>query len=572
MKPQTLVGSQLGRYRLQACLGAGGAAAVYQAVDTLTGRPLAIKVLFPPVGCGPELTERFRREARMAARLDHPGILAALDVGEADGWLYIAMNLVEGQSLQQLLETRQRLDEATAADIAAQVAEALDYAHARGVIHRDVKPSNILIDHQGRAVLTDFGIALGTDDPALTATGLTVGTPAYMSPEQAAGQAPLDGRVDLYALGVVLYQMVAGQTPFRGTTPQVMHAHVYQPPPLPSTVATVSPELESIILRCLAKRPGDRYPTAAALAADLRTMVGATRTDQHAVSQAGVRGMFRWASASSWTRVGIGVLVTVALAGTLLWTARSVFIFQQAAPAPGPTSGAPTATASPALPLALATLALPTGSEPALAPGAAATATASPSWMPSSTPTPLPATPSPTAARPSATPTAPRATPTRPPATSCPQPVAPALAGWLAATPQPNLDLGCPRSPGVQTAGAWEPFERGQMLWRKDVLRVMVLEDNGRWAVYEDNWHEGDAAWDASLNAPAELFQPVRGFGLVWREQPGVRDALGWATQPEVSFDASVQSFERALLIADPGSGRLWALFSDGVWETLQQP
>jgi hypothetical protein len=150
--------------------------------------------------------------------------------------------------------------------------------------------------------------------------------------------------------------------------------------------------------------------------------------------------------------------------------------------------------------------------------------------------------------------------------------VAAALSGWLTVTPPVNVDLGCPRGPGVQTAGAWEPFERGQMLWRKDVLRVVALEDTGRWAVYDDDWHEGDVAWDANLNAPADLYQPVRGFGLVWRQQSGVRDALGWATRPEVSFDALLQSFERALLIADPGSGRLWVLFSDGVWETLLQP
>ncbi len=160
----------------------------------------------------------------------------------------------------------------------------------------------------------------------------------------------------------------------------------------------------------------------------------------------------------------------------------------------------------------------------------------------------------------------------QPSPTPCPQDLAAALSTWLAVTPRPDLDLGCPRGPGVQTAAAWEGFEHGEMLWRKDILRVIVLEDSHRWATYDDNWRDGDPAWDTSLTAPAELAQPVRGFGLVWREQQAVHDALGSATGPEVSFEAALQSFERALLISDAASGRLWVLHSDGIWETLHHP
>ena len=177
MKPENLVGTRIGRYQLEALIGTGGVAAVYKALDTRTrGRRLAIKVLFPPPGAGPTLGERFRREARMAARLDHPGILRVSDVGEADGHLFIAMELVEGASLQALLEARGRFDEATAAEVGAQGADALHYAHTQGVVHRDAKPSNILIEPPGRALLADLGLARALGAPSFDPSDLTRAT------------------------------------------------------------------------------------------------------------------------------------------------------------------------------------------------------------------------------------------------------------------------------------------------------------------------------------------------------------------------------------------------------------
>jgi serine/threonine-protein kinase len=230
---EELLGQTIGPYQIEAILGSGGMAVVYRARHTQDD-VVALKVLFPPPGAGAEIIARFEREARTSMRLRHPAIVRVVEAGQADGRAFMAMALIEGESLADRLARVGPLDETMAADIAWQIADALDYAHHQGVVHRDIKPSNILLATDGRALLTDFGVALALDDPALTRTGHTVGTPAYMAPEQANGAA-VDGRADLYSLGVVLYQMVTGRTPFRGNTPQVLHAHVYDPPPAPST-------------------------------------------------------------------------------------------------------------------------------------------------------------------------------------------------------------------------------------------------------------------------------------------------------------------------------------------------
>jgi serine/threonine-protein kinase len=227
MIPEKLVGQHLGPYQIEEILGSGGMAVVYRALGA-EGQAVALKVLFPPPGAENELRLRFEREARTAARLRHPGIVPVLEAGQAEGCAYLAMPFIKGQTLAARLTEQlpQPLDEATAADIAWQMADALDYAHRQGVVHRDVKPSNIMLTPEGRAMLTDFGVAQALDDSSLTRTGLTVGTPAYMAPEQVSGDQTVDGRADLYSLGIVLYQMVTGRTPFRGSTPHVLHAHL----------------------------------------------------------------------------------------------------------------------------------------------------------------------------------------------------------------------------------------------------------------------------------------------------------------------------------------------------------
>ncbi len=214
------------RYRIERELGAGGMATVYLARDLRHDRDVAIKVLRPELAAALG-AERFLAEVKITARLDHPHILTLIDSGDADGTLFYVMPFVRGESLRTRLARDKQLDIDDALAITTQIASALDYAHRQGVIHRDIKPENILL-HEGNAFLTDFGIALAVQQAGgdrLTATGLSLGTPSYMSPEQAAGDRHLDARSDVYALGAVTYEMLAGEPPMTGASVQ---AHARQ--------------------------------------------------------------------------------------------------------------------------------------------------------------------------------------------------------------------------------------------------------------------------------------------------------------------------------------------------------
>ena len=268
----------LGRYRLLDELGRGAMGAVYRASDPLIEREVAVKTLLPelPAKILAEVRERFLREARSAGRLNHPSIVTIFDVGEQDGVAYIAMELLEGRSLQQMLRAQPRLPFALAADIAAQVADALDHAQQYRIVHRDVKPANVMVAPSGRCKLTDFGIAY-VPTSTMTQTGEALGSPRYMSPEQVAG-VPVDGRSDVFSLGVVLYEMLAGRNPFQreaDTTPlAVMHRIAVEPhAPVRSLDATIPPAFDRILSRALAKKPQERYPRAAEMASELRRAV-----------------------------------------------------------------------------------------------------------------------------------------------------------------------------------------------------------------------------------------------------------------------------------------------------------
>src|SRR5438067_384062 len=249
--------------------------AVFRAVDPLIEREVAIKTLLPdiPPELVDEVRERFLREARSAGRLNHPNIVTIFDVGEDAGVAYIAMDLLEGLSLQQMLRQQPRLPYGSAADIAAQVADALDHAQQYKIVHRDIKPGNIMVGATGRCKITDFGIAY-VPTSSMTQTGATLGSPKYMSPEQVTG-VPLDGRADIFSLGVVLYEMLTGRSPFvrdGDTTPlQVMHRISIEPHrPLRDLDATIPAAFDRIVGRALAKKPQDRYARAADMADDLR--------------------------------------------------------------------------------------------------------------------------------------------------------------------------------------------------------------------------------------------------------------------------------------------------------------
>jgi serine/threonine-protein kinase len=255
------------RYRIIRRLGGGGMASVFLGEHGLLARQVAIKVLHPHLARDAEMAERFRREAEAAAQLVHPLIVPILDFGRTEEAVYTVMPYLGGGSLADRLYRQKAVTSSNAAATAAQVAVALDYAHRHGVVHRDVKPDNILYDGDGNALVTDFGIATARFHGRLTATGRAMGTPHYMSPEQAMGKL-VDGRSDLYAVGVMLYEALVGFPPFDGADAfSVGYKHVHEQPVAPTEVdSRASAGLSAIVMRCLAKSPADRYARGADLA------------------------------------------------------------------------------------------------------------------------------------------------------------------------------------------------------------------------------------------------------------------------------------------------------------------
>jgi serine/threonine protein kinase len=278
----TLTGQKLGTYQLVEKIGEGGMGAVYKARDLSLERTVAVKVLPAALGADKTYVQRFVREARAIAKLSHRNLVHVYHVGQRDGLYYFAMEYVPGRTLRQTLAAPSPLTVEEFLRISGQVLSALGRIHSVGLTHRDVKSSNVIIEQgTGRAVLTDFGLAKEQDDGSggaegLTRAGVLLGTPEYMSPEQAHGR-PADPRSDLYSFGIMAYEMLAGQVPFRGPSAiVVLNKHLQEPPPpLAAARPGLPAGLEPIIMKLLAKRPGERYQSAAELAADL-VLVGPT--------------------------------------------------------------------------------------------------------------------------------------------------------------------------------------------------------------------------------------------------------------------------------------------------------
>lgn len=272
MPDYSLAGRELGPYRLIEGVGRGGMAEVYLAEDQRLERRVAVKVLPAAMAMEQTFRARFEREARAAAKLQHPHILPVYDYGQQDGITYLVMPYITGGSLAQVIaQARGPLPVNKAMQWADEIASALQYAHDQNIIHRDVKPGNMLIGPGEHILLSDFGIAKVMDaTTSLTNTGTSVGSPEYMAPEQARGAA--DYRSDIYALGIVIFQMLAGRVPFSASTPmQVMMQHVQQPPPaLRSLNPALSPQVEAVVLSALAKDPAQRFQSASALAEALK--------------------------------------------------------------------------------------------------------------------------------------------------------------------------------------------------------------------------------------------------------------------------------------------------------------
>ncbi len=265
------------RYRIGELVGRGGMGAVYRVFDEAVGDTVALKTLSTPQGCTEAVVERFRREVRLARRVTHPNVARIHDLGEHRGIHFLTMEYVDGRDLGSVGETEGRLAPAQAAALLHPVAEALAAAHGAGVVHRDLKPANILLERTGRVVLTDFGIARGLAGEATALhTNGPIGTPQYMAPEQLAGE-PVDGRTDLYALGLVLYELLTGQHAFSGPTPiAIAFARLKQPAPDPRASVTLPDELADLVVRCLARAKDDRPGTAAEVAEVLARFRGDT--------------------------------------------------------------------------------------------------------------------------------------------------------------------------------------------------------------------------------------------------------------------------------------------------------
>ncbi|MFF0200451.1 serine/threonine-protein kinase [Streptomyces sp. NPDC005017] len=300
-RPSELIGRQVAGYRIEREIGRGGMAVVYQARDLRLDRTVALKLLAPELARNDTFRRRFTHESRVAAALDHPHIVPVFEAGETDGVLYIAMRYVPGSDLRHLLDRQGPLPLPAALRIAAQVASALDAAHEHGLVHRDVKPGNVLVargtdsDHPEHVYLTDFGLT----KKSLSLTGFTsvgqfVGTLDYVAPEQISGR-PVDSRCDVYGFACVVYEVLTGRPPFRRDDDMaLLWAHQYDDPPPPSSVRPGLPAaVDPVLAKALAKSPDDRHDSCLAFVADLRAATAAARTDHPPTQVVGLAAMTR---------------------------------------------------------------------------------------------------------------------------------------------------------------------------------------------------------------------------------------------------------------------------------------
>ena len=330
-----------GRYRVERELGRGGMAKVFLGTDTVLGRTVAIKLLAPQFAEDDGFVQRFRREAQAAARIGHPHIVSVFDTGSDDGVHYIVMEYVEGRTLADFLSGGGRIMPDRAIDIASDVLTALEAAHAQGVIHRDIKPGNIMLSPKGEVKVTDFGIArVTTTAETVAQTAAILGTASYLSPEQAQGQ-PVDGRSDIYSLGCVLYEMVTGRPPFLGDSPVAVASKQVLEQPLPPSKLNpdVTPELDAVILRSLAKNPANRYQSAEEMRADLDRVKRGLPVEATPLLAAGATQVLDRSPQTTqvlppseperkgrpWVPIAV-TLVLIGLLGLLLWFLATTFL------------------------------------------------------------------------------------------------------------------------------------------------------------------------------------------------------------------------------------------------------
>ncbi len=324
LSPEELLGTTVGAYALDRLIGQGGFAWVFVARRQDDGSIVALKVLKPRYAGDPEFERRFRNEAKVASEFNHPNIVRILDIGRTDQITYFAMDYYP-DNLSSRLEREGPLPEAALIRMAREVGSALHFAHQAGIVHRDIKPGNIMFTAEGAAVVTDFGIARAVSGyVSATGVNLTIGTPHYVSPEQAQGQ-KLDGRSDLYSLGVTLYKAATGQLPFRSSDWfELARMHVEVPPPPPrSKRPELSRRLERVILKCLAKHPDDRYRSAAELLAELESMEDqARKTESFGLAPAEISAPIDRTALKRWILAIAAILVMLAVAAIVVAVGR----------------------------------------------------------------------------------------------------------------------------------------------------------------------------------------------------------------------------------------------------------